>query len=127
MDPGIYIKQNTIVRGGDGQLGKKLKLGAREKKKNGKEKRRKIILKKGKKGLRNASFWAAANLFVGGKNESQERGGGEMIRMHNIYPWRNSCSGRAHSILSKYFFKYTLKIPEGIFFLPHWHSLLLYI
>ena len=77
--------QNTMVRGGDGQLGKKIK--------KGKEKRRKIRFKKGKKGLKNASFWAinsrgggssdplapppAATLFVGEKIETQKRGGGE--------------------------------------------------
>ena len=53
--------------------------------KKGKEKRRKITFKKGEKGLQNASFWAinskyfappAANLFVGGKIESQKKGGG---------------------------------------------------
>ena len=37
-DPGIYIMQNTMVRGGDGQLGEKIKLGVREKNKKGKEK-----------------------------------------------------------------------------------------
>ena len=50
--------QNTMVRG-EGECsagGKKLQLG--EKMKKGKEKRRKITLKKGGKGLKNASFWA---------------------------------------------------------------------
>ena len=47
-----------------------------------KEKRIKITLKKGKKGL-NASFWAY--LFVG-KEMNFKRGGGEIIKMHNIYP-----------------------------------------
>ena len=31
-------------------------------------------------------YGKGGNLFVGGKNESQKRGGGEMNRMHNIYP-----------------------------------------
>ena len=55
--------------------------------KKGKEKRRKITLK-GEKGLKNASFWAINSpcLFIGGKNESQKKGGGEIIKMHNIYP-----------------------------------------
>ena len=45
-------------------------------------------IKKGEKGLKNASFWAinSKNLFVEEKIESQKSGGGEMIRMHNIYP-----------------------------------------
>ena len=38
-----------MVRGGDGQPGKKMK--------KGKEKRGKIILKKGERGLKNASPW----------------------------------------------------------------------
>ena len=43
--PGIYFMQNTMVRGeGNGQLGKKMN--------KGKEKRRKITLKKGKKALK---------------------------------------------------------------------------
>ena len=54
--------------------------------KNGKEKRRKITLKKGEKGLKNASFWAInSKEFHGEKIESQKRGG-EIISMHNIYP-----------------------------------------
>ena len=44
--------QNTMVRGGgNGQPGKKIKLGVREKKR-GKENRRKIKLKKGKEALK---------------------------------------------------------------------------
>ena len=89
--------QNTMVRGGDGQLGKKIK--------KGKEKRRKIRFKKGKKGLKNASFWAIYSKkirgggglptllhhplpqpYLSGKKLKLERGGGEMIRKHNIYP-----------------------------------------
>ena len=59
--------------------------------KKGKEKRGKITLKKGEKGLKNASFWAINSprpmqtYLSGEKNESQKRGGG-MIKMHNIYP-----------------------------------------
>ena len=42
--------QNTMVRGGDGQLGEKIKIGVRGKKlKKGKEQRRKITLKRGKR------------------------------------------------------------------------------
>ena len=49
---GIYIMQNTMVRGrGNGQLGKK-KLGFRGKIEKGGRKRRKITLKKGKKALK---------------------------------------------------------------------------
>ena len=47
--------------------------------KKGKEKRRKIKLKKGGKGLKNASFWAIISnrkLIGWGKNESKKRGGG---------------------------------------------------
>ena len=49
--PGIYIMQNTMVRGGDGQPGRR-KIGVREKIKKGKENRRKIILKKKEKVLK---------------------------------------------------------------------------
>ena len=49
--------------------------------KKGKEKRRKITLKRGK-GLKNASFWASPRppqtYLSGKKNESQKRGGGEI-------------------------------------------------
>ena len=46
----------------------------------------KITLKKGEKGLKNASFWAInSKEFHGEKIESQKRGG-EIISMHNIYP-----------------------------------------
>ena len=41
--------QNTMIRGGDGQLEKKKKSGVREKMKKGKEKRRKFTLKKGRR------------------------------------------------------------------------------
>ena len=37
------------IAGGNGQPGKKIKLGVREKMKKGKEKRRKITLKKGER------------------------------------------------------------------------------
>ena len=40
LKAGIYIMQNTMVRGGDGQLGKKIKLGVREKKEKGERKKR---------------------------------------------------------------------------------------
>ena len=45
-------------------------------------------IKKGVTGLKNASFWAinphAANLFVG-KKMNLKKGGGETIKMNNIY------------------------------------------
>ena len=56
---GIYIMQNTMVRGGlmvSWEKNKNKEL--REKMKRGKEKRRKITFKKGGKCLKNASFWA---------------------------------------------------------------------
>ena len=63
---GIYIMQNTMVRGGlmvSWEKNKNKEL--REKMKRGKEKRRKITLKNGKKSLKNASSGLyAANLFV---------------------------------------------------------------
>ena len=54
-------------------------------------------IKKRGKGLKNASFWVVSsktirtlpyliNLFVGGKDESQKRGEGEIIKILNIYP-----------------------------------------
>ena len=63
--------------------------------KKGKEKLRKLHKKNVENGLKNASVWVinskkvgfappAANFFVGGENESQQRGGGN-IAMHNIY------------------------------------------
>ena len=49
----IYIMKITMVRGGDDQLGKKKKIWSKGKKmKKGKEKRRKITLKKGNKALK---------------------------------------------------------------------------
>ena len=39
---GLYIMQNTMVRGGRWPAGNKIKLGVREKKEKGKEKRRKL-------------------------------------------------------------------------------------
>ena len=68
---GISIMQNTIVRGlgANGQPGKKMKLGIREKNEKEKEKRRKIsnYIKKGRRGLKNASFWAITSKnFAGG-------------------------------------------------------------
>ena len=48
-----YILCKIYSRGGgDGQPGKKMKLGVRKKMKKGKEKRRKITLKKGKEALK---------------------------------------------------------------------------
>ena len=48
-----------MVRGGDGQLGKKIKIMSEgEKSEKGKEKKGEIYTKKGGKGLKNASFWA---------------------------------------------------------------------
>ena len=50
---GIYIMQNTMVKGGGWSAGEKNKIRSQEKKmKNGKEKRGKITLKKGKRALK---------------------------------------------------------------------------
>ena len=60
--------------------------------KKGKEKKEENYIKKGEKGLKNASFWAInSKSFVG------------MIRMHNIYPY---------SIKAKIYFFYTVQFPE---------------
>jgi len=46
--------------------------------KKGKEQKEENYIKKGEKGLKNASFWdAKKNLFVREKMESQKRGGGK--------------------------------------------------
>ena len=55
--------QNTMVRGGDGQLGTKIEV--RKKRKKEKKNGGKFYLKKGK-GLKNASYWAI--LICRGKN-----------------------------------------------------------
>ena len=58
--------------------------------KRGKKKEENYI-NKGGKGLKNASFWAINSprppqtYLSGEKNESQKRGEGGMIKMHNIY------------------------------------------
>ena len=59
--------------------------------------RRKLIRRKRTKngnGIKNAAFWAINSTArppqtysSEKKNESQKRGGGGMIEMHNIYPW----------------------------------------
>ena len=41
-----------MVRGGDGQLGKKIKLGVREKNEKGERKKEKNYIKKGEKALK---------------------------------------------------------------------------
>ena len=49
--------QNTMVRGGgNGQPGKKMKLGVRGKNEKGERKKEENYIKKGGKGLKNASF-----------------------------------------------------------------------
>ena len=79
---GIYIMQNTMVRGGDGQLGKKIKIKSQEEKiKGGREKGGNYI-KKGEKGHKNAFFWAinskkCRKLICRGKNLTLKEGGGE--------------------------------------------------
>ena len=45
--------QNTMVRGGDGQPGKKMKLGVKNEK--GERKKEENYIKKGERGLKNAS------------------------------------------------------------------------
>ena len=51
--------QNTMVRGGgNGQPGKKMKLGVREKNEKGERKKEENYIKKGERGLKNASPWA---------------------------------------------------------------------
>ena len=57
--------QNTMVRGGDSHFEKKCKLGLGKK-----IKKEENYIKKGGKGLKNASYWAI---------DSKKR-------MHNIYP-----------------------------------------
>ena len=73
---GIYIMQNTMVGGGEWPTGKKIKIRRKRGKKKGK-----ITLKKGGKGLKNASFWnsnpPAAILFIG-KRDLKRGGGGEI-------------------------------------------------
>ena len=61
--------------------------------KNGEEKRRRITLKKGGKGLKNASYLgynlrpARRKTYLLGKKINLKRGGrGKMIKMYNIYP-----------------------------------------
>ena len=72
--------------------------------KKGKEKKEENYIKKGGKGLKNASFWAinSKNLFDGEKNGIL-RGGGEMIRMHNIYPSANIIIIIFHQFTTTYF------------------------
>ena len=53
----------------------------------------KITLKKGGKGLKNASFWAINSKNFAGEKKNLKRGGGEMIKMHNIYPWITAIIG----------------------------------
>ena len=55
--------------------------------KKGKEKKEENYIKKGGKGLKNASFWAInpPQTYLSGKKFNLKRGG--MIRIHNIYPW----------------------------------------
>ena len=67
----------------------------REKNQKGQRKKEENYIKKGAKGLKNASFWAinfpppAANLFVGKKMNPKRGGWEQMIKMHNIYPWED--------------------------------------
>ena len=80
-----------MVRGGEWSAGGKK--GLRGKNEKGERQKEENYIKKGEKGPKNASFRdinsnrsPAANLFVGEKNLISKEGGGEMIRMHNIYP-----------------------------------------
>ena len=57
--------------------------------KKGERKKEENYTKKGRKGLKYASFWlrpARCKLICQGKNEFK-KGGGKIIKMHNIYPW----------------------------------------
>ena len=55
--------------------------------KKGKEKRRTITSKKGRKGLKNASFWTINSQKLNREKKLiSKEGGEEMIKMHNIYP-----------------------------------------
>ena len=52
--------QNTMVRGGGLEMvsrGKKIKLRVREKNEKGERKKKENYIKKGGRGLKNASFW----------------------------------------------------------------------
>ena len=90
-----YAKYYGKGVGGMGSRVKKWNYELGEKMLKGIEKKQKNYIKKGGKGLKNASFWAIniffrmegfpQTYFSGGKNESQKRGGG-MINMQNIYP-----------------------------------------
>ena len=66
------------------ELGEKNEKGERKKEEN--------YIKNGGKGLKNASFWAIISkknrrgVFSWGKKMNLKRGGGEIIKMHNIYP-----------------------------------------
>ena len=76
-----------MVRGGGWPAGgKKLKLGVRGKK--GKDKKEENYTKKGRKGLKNASFWTinSGGFFRPPPPCRLNRGGGGMVKIHNIYP-----------------------------------------
>ena len=64
----IYIMQNTMVRGeGEWSAGEKIKIRSQGKKmKKGKEKKEENYIKKGGKGLKNASIWAINSKKMGG-------------------------------------------------------------
>ena len=68
------------------ELGKKNKKGERKREEN--------YMKKGEKGLKNASFWVINSknfrkLVHRGKKMISKGGGGGMIELDNIYPWKH--------------------------------------
>ena len=79
--------KNTMVRGGDGQLGKK----------RGKKKGGKLHLKRGK-GLKNASFWAINSKRK--KEENYIKKGGKALKMH-LFGQKISPSRRKHTCRGK--------------------------
>ena len=80
--PGIYFMQNTMVRGGgNGQPGKKMKLGVREKNEKGERKKEGNYIKKGV-GASNMHILGAQlkprppQTYLSGEKINHKRGGG---------------------------------------------------
>ena len=81
--------------GGMASREKKNEIRSQEKNEKGERKKEENYIKKGGKGLKNASFWAINSkknsprppqTYLSGKKMNLKRGGGEIIKMHNIYP-----------------------------------------
>ena len=68
--------------------GKKQKLGVKGKNEKRERKKEENYIKKGGKGLKKCIFlgYNSKNLS-GNKINLKKKGGGEMIKLHNIYPW----------------------------------------